>query len=117
MYHAAFGGVHWDTLPITLDDVERIEVLRGSNAAAYGSNAFMGVVNIVTRHASQDQGSNVTLLTGYNGTRMATYRFGDRIGNLNYRFSANQTETDGFPNYRWRHIYWDSTGPGVPPLL
>jgi iron complex outermembrane receptor protein len=115
VYHSAFGGVHWDTLPITLDDVERIEVLRGSNAAAYGSNAFMGVVNIVTRHASQDQGSHVTLLTGYNGTRMATYRFGDRIGNLNYRFSASQDETDGFPNYRWRHIYWDSTGPGVPP--
>jgi iron complex outermembrane receptor protein len=113
VYHSAFGGVHWDSLPITLDDVERIEVLRGSNAAAYGSNAFMGVVNIVTRHASQDRGSQISLLGGYNGTRMAEYRFGDRLGNLNYRFSVSKTETDGFPNYRWRHIYWDSTGPGA----
>ena len=115
VYHAAFGGVHWDTLPITLDDVERIEVLRGSNAAAYGSNAFMGVVNIVTRHASQDQGSQVSLLTGYGGTRQAEWRFGDRVGKLDYRFTISGFETDGFPNHRHTHTYWDSTGGPVAP--
>lgn len=115
VYHSAFGGVHWDSLPITLDDVERIEVLRGSNASAYGSNAFMGVVNIVTRHASQDQGAHVSLLNGYSGTREAEFRFGDRIGQLDYRFTISQFETDGFPNVVGKHNYWDTTGPNVDP--
>ena len=115
VYHSAFGGVHWDSLPITLDDIDHIEVLRGSNAAAYGSNAFMGVVNIVTRHPSRDQGSQISLLTGYNGTREAEWRFGDRVGRLDYRFTLSGFETDGYPNHRHTHTYWDTTGAGVDP--
>ncbi len=115
VYHAAFGGVHWDSLPITLEDIDRIEVLRGSNAASYGSNAFMGVVNIITRHAAQTHGTAVTLLGGYGGTREARLRFGDRIGTLDYRLSLDHFTTDGFPNTFDTHYYWDSTGVGVPP--
>ncbi len=115
VYHSAFGGVHWDSLPITLNDIERIEVLRGSNAAAYGSNAFMGVVNIVTRKASRDRGHELTALTGYQGTRSLEWRFGDRIGDLDYRLSLGAFETDGFPDYDWTHTYWDSTGGPVAP--
>ena len=115
IYHSAFGGVHWDSLPITLDDVERIEVLRGSNASAYGSNAFMGVVNIVTRHASQDQGARVSLLDGYGGTRQADFRFGERIGQLDYRLTISRFETDGFPNIAGKPNYWDTTGPFADP--
>ncbi len=116
VYHSAFGGVHWDTLPITLDDVDRIEVLRGSNASAYGSNAFMGVVNIITRHPAHDRGHHVSLLDGYQGTRMAGWRFGDHIGRLDYRISLSEFKTDGFPNYRGTHTWWDSTGGPVPPI-
>ena len=115
VYHSAFGGVHWDTLPITLDDIERIEVLRGSNAATYGSNAFMGVVNIVTRAAAANHGNGISMLTGANGTRSVEWHFGDRIGQLDYRFSASALETDGFPNYVDHHTYWDSTGGPVAP--
>ncbi len=114
VYHSAFGGVHWDTLPVTLDDIERIEVLRGSNASTYGSNAFMGVINIITRKAVQDRGTSVSVLTGYNGTREATLRFGDRVGALDYRITLNGFATDGFPNYRNTHTYWDSTGVIAP---
>src|SRR5690606_4487862 len=41
-----FGGADWGALPIAIEDIERIEVVRGSDSAAYGSNAFLGVVNI-----------------------------------------------------------------------
>lgn len=115
VYHSAFGGVHWDSLPITLDDVDRIEVLRGSNAATFGSNAFMGVVNIITRHAARDRGHHLSLLDGYNGTRMAGWRFGDHIGRLDYRLSLSGFETDGFPNHGHTHTWWDSTGGPAPP--
>jgi iron complex outermembrane receptor protein len=47
------AGVNWNLLPVALDDIERIEVIRGSNSAAYGSNAFLGVVNITTRHPAE----------------------------------------------------------------
>ncbi|MGM0680189.1 MAG: TonB-dependent receptor plug domain-containing protein, partial [Pseudomonadota bacterium] len=48
VYTPILGGVPWVDLPITLDDIERIEVVRGPNAASYGSNSFMGVINIIT---------------------------------------------------------------------
>ncbi|RMG36785.1 MAG: hypothetical protein D6720_04380 [Gammaproteobacteria bacterium] len=118
VYHSAFGGVHWDTLPIVLDDIERIEVLRGSNASAFGSNAFMGVINIVTRKAVQDRGRSVSALTGYNRTREATLRFGDRLGALDYRITLDGFTTDGFPNHVHTHTWWDSVGgPADPATL
>jgi len=52
IYLPSVGGVAWSELGITLDDIERIEVIRGPNSATYGSNAFLGVINIITRHAS-----------------------------------------------------------------
>ena len=114
VYHAAFGGVRWDTLPISLNDIERIEVLRGSNAASYGSNAFMGVVNIITRHPSQDRGDQITLTGGYGDTYQVEWRHGGSWGDLDYRFGLSTFSTSGFPNYTNTHDYWDSTGV-VPP--
>lgn len=47
-----YGGADWSSLPVALEEIERIEVVRGSDSAAYGSNAFLGVVNIITRHSA-----------------------------------------------------------------
>jgi len=52
IYLPSLGGVAWSELGVALDDIERIEVIRGPNSATYGSNAFLGVINIITRHAS-----------------------------------------------------------------
>ena len=115
VYHAAFGGVRWDALPITLNDIDRIEVLRGSNAASYGSNAFMGVINIITRHASQDQGDEITLTMGYGRTHKVEWRHGGSTGDLDYRFGLSTFSTNGFPNYRRTHDYWDTFGGPIAP--
>jgi iron complex outermembrane receptor protein len=49
MYSPLFGGgVNWATLPVAIENIERIEVVRGTNAVSYGSNAFLGVINIIT---------------------------------------------------------------------
>lgn len=50
VYSSGLANVNWNDLPLTLEDIERIEITRGPNAAAYGANAFLGVVNIITRH-------------------------------------------------------------------
>ena len=52
VYDPVFGGALWYALPISIDEIESIEVLRGPNAAAYGANSFSGVVNIKTFSAS-----------------------------------------------------------------
>lgn len=49
VYNYSFGGTFWETLPIGLNDIERIEVIRGASSALYGPNAVLGTINIITR--------------------------------------------------------------------
>lgn len=76
VYLPSIGGVRWDALPLAMDDIERIEVVRGSNAATYGANAFTGVINIITTHAADSAGGHVHLASGSGGMRSATLRLG-----------------------------------------
>ena len=50
-----FGGVLWDLFPIPIDDVKRIEVIRGPGSVLYGANAYSGVINIITRHPREER--------------------------------------------------------------
>lgn len=54
VYSYLRGGTFWETLPVALQDIERIEVVRGPSAALYGPNAVNGVINIITRQAQKD---------------------------------------------------------------
>jgi iron complex outermembrane recepter protein len=49
VYNYLHGGTFWETLPVDINDVERIEVIRGPSAALFGPNAVSGVINIITR--------------------------------------------------------------------
>lgn len=51
VFNYAFGGILWETLPVTFSDIDRIEVVRGPSSALYGPNAVTGVINIITRKA------------------------------------------------------------------
>lgn len=97
VYSANFsGGVDWNGIPITLDEIERIEVLRGSNSATYGSNAVMGVVNIITRHSTEDEGYRINLAAGNYGIREADFQAGRRSENFSYRISGQGHYDRGF---------------------
>jgi iron complex outermembrane recepter protein len=98
-----FGGVNWNAMQVSLADIERIEVVRGSNSAAFGANAVLGVLNIVTWEPSQTHGTRVSAAAGNRGTRelYARHGWGDDFGD--YRISVEQTHTDGleaFPDSR-----------------
>ena len=56
VYNPVFSGVYWDVLDVLLEDVQRIEIIRGPGAAAWGANAVNGVINITTRPASAAPG-------------------------------------------------------------
>ncbi len=63
-YNLVFSGVNWDELNLTLSDIDRIEVIRGPNAASWGANAVNGIINIITRRADEKPGSRISAWGG-----------------------------------------------------
>lgn len=96
IYTAAFGEVPWASLPLSIEDIERIEVVRGPNSAAYGSNAFLGIINIVTKDAAQVPGSHLSLQAGQQDMAGATYRYGGGKDDLRYRLTVSDQRRDRF---------------------
>lgn len=95
-YLPSFGGVRWDALPIAVDDIERIEVVRGANAASFGANAFTGVINIITRHPADVAGRMLHLIGGDHGRREAWFRWAGDAGESSHRLTLGRREDGGF---------------------
>ena len=99
IYSAHFGQVFWRNLALSLDEIDRIEVVRGPAAASYGANAFMGVINILTRHTAVTQGERVEVVSGARDVRSAQVRTGAQHGNFSYRLTLGQRGDDRYENY------------------
>lgn len=80
---------------VALEDIERIEVLRGSNSAAYGARAILGVINIVTRHSADTVGAQVAVSAGENGIRDEQARVGWGSGAGTFRLNVDRRADDG----------------------
>jgi iron complex outermembrane receptor protein len=98
VYQPSTGGVPWAALPIALSDIERIEVVRGSNAATYGANAYLGVISITTLHTRVTPGEELHVNVGSHDIRDATLRVGGGDGPLHFRMTAGQRGDDGLSN-------------------
>lgn len=96
VYTPMVSNVDWSSLGITMDDIDRIEVIRGPNAVAYGANAFTAAINIITRRPFQDRGVRVSGTVGAIDTKNAAVRFGGNEGAMDYRVSAAYRSDDGF---------------------
>ena len=79
VYNRIFSGVLWDAEDLMLDDIDRIEVIRGPGAAMWGANAVNGVINIVTKTAAETQGGLVRVEAGGFGEQGAV-RYGGTLG-------------------------------------
>ncbi|RKZ57026.1 MAG: hypothetical protein DRQ44_16165 [Gammaproteobacteria bacterium] len=95
IYEPLLGGIQWKTIPVNIDDIERIEVSRGPNLATYGSNTFQAAINIITRTAAEDQGSYVRTNIGNHDIADLTYRYGGNNGDLDYRITGSTLNDDG----------------------
>lgn len=90
-----FGGVDWSTVTVPMDEIERIEIHRGSNSAAYGANAFLGVIQIYTRAPVQASGMSVQLHQGSNGISDQSLRWAQSSDDIQWRIVANKRGDEG----------------------
>ena len=96
IYDPVFGGVTWTDQELDMDDIQRIEVIRGPNAATHGSNSFAGVINIITHHSSEQSGVSVKTVLGKSNRRQVYSRYAGTGGDLSYRVAVKYDENDGF---------------------
>jgi iron complex outermembrane receptor protein len=89
------GSIESGLQSVSLVDIERIEVLRGSNSAAYGARAFLGVINIVTRDSGDTFGLQAALTGGENGIRDGMARVGWGQADASFRLTAERRSDDG----------------------
>jgi iron complex outermembrane receptor protein len=98
LYNPFISGVWWGDQNLFLEDIERIEVLRGPGGSLWGANAFNGVINIVTKRSSDTQGGLAIAGAGTLERGFGNARYGIRIGEETYlRVFANGLVRDGLP--------------------
>lgn len=98
------NGVNWALIPVALEDIERIEVVRGSNTTSFGTNAFLGVINIITVDPALVRGVSVSANHGNQGVRDYTLRAGTQLGEAGaFRATYQQIDDGGLEN-QWDWI-------------
>jgi len=95
VYSPLFAGTLWSVQDVPLDDIDRIEVIRGPGGAIWGANAVNGVVNIITRNASETRGGRLLLTVGTEERAIATAQYGGSANGLDYRVYGKFRARDG----------------------
>lgn len=96
VYRPGLATVDWTDIPLAVEDIERIEVFRGPNTAAYGANALMGVINIVSTRPEFSQGSRIRITRGSRGVSDIYASQGFSFGSSQARLSLFGKQDDGF---------------------
>jgi iron complex outermembrane recepter protein len=100
VYNPAYGQVQWRGIPVALDDIDRIEVVRGPNAAKDGVNAIVASIHIYTRPAAADPGWTVGGALGSSDIRDGLLRHVGERGDWQWRVTLNSRRDDWLENHR-----------------
>jgi iron complex outermembrane receptor protein len=84
VYYPTYSSIFWNVQDVVLEDVQRIEVIRGPGASLWGSNAVNGVINIVTKNAKDTEGTLISAGGGTFDQAFGTARYGGKAGNTGY---------------------------------
>ena len=96
VYMNTISGVEWSALGLAIEDIERIEVVRGPNSPTFGSNAVLGSINIVTRAPFLLSGTYLRGTFGGEDTEIGVARWGGSIGGWDTSLTAQYRADDGF---------------------
>ncbi len=123
IYTPLFSGVYWDAQDVPMEDIDRIEVIRGPGATLWGANAVNGVINIVTKHSRETQGAYFSAAAGNHSFRNVEARYGGQFDGGHYRvyakgnhYGETQLMTNADANDDWHKLQggfradWQSDG-------
>lgn len=96
IYQAGLATVNWNDIPLAIEDIERIEVVRGPSTASYGANAFLGVINIITRHPDDADKLYLQARKGDNQVEDYLLSHAGSFEGGKYRLSLQSRRDDGF---------------------
>jgi iron complex outermembrane recepter protein len=99
VYSPLFSGVYWDVQNVPLEDIDRIEVIRGPGATVWGANAVNGVINIITKSAKETQGGLVTAGGGTHEPGFGVVQYGGKFRQAtSYRLFIKGLDYNSFPS-------------------
>ena len=98
VYTALLNNVDWQTLPINIHDIEKIEISRSPNSSIYGSNAFKGSINIITKKPHQETGTSILTTQGSRDTKNYFIRSSEANGDWHNSISLTAENDTGFKN-------------------
>lgn len=113
VYTPVFSNTYWDTQNTLLEDLDRIEVIRGPGATLWGANAVNGVINIITKSSADTQGGLVSLGTGNIDEVLSGFRYGGQLNSsttgrvyltYNQRDSFDLLADDTDANDDWNNL-------------
>jgi iron complex outermembrane receptor protein len=112
IYTPLFSGVFWEETDTMLEDLDRIEVIRGPGATLWGANAVNGVINIISKSAAETQGVLISGGGGMEERGFAAIRYGGQLGsNVHYRVYskyANREESTLLDGGKTGDDWWTS---------
>lgn len=110
-----FGGALLGTeFPLDIDLIERVEIIRGPSSSLYGTSAFFGVINIITRKAGGARLAEGTAALGSFDTKKGRFSYGQRLDNgLGFFLSASAYDSDGQRNLFFEEFDSPATNFGV----
>ena len=97
---AFLGATEWNALSTPLEDLGRVELVRGPGSALYGANAYNGVINISSIPPKQNQGTRITLGGGENNSIKGDIKNGGVFGNWSYRINIGGHQGETFAQSR-----------------
>ena len=107
VYTPLFAGVYWDVQDMPMENIDRIEVIRGPAGTIWGTNASNGVINIITKSAAETHGVAGSVVAGDQDHVVADLQYGGQAHELHYRFfgrgfeRAHAFHTDGIDEDAW----------------